>query len=74
MKKYLVLTILLFSFAYSSYNVGQTVSTSDQNTSMQTCYAGNGYNNGDSWKLADWNGALNGGQYNVIYIEMHASW
>ena len=41
---------------------------------METCYAGNGYNNGDSWKLIDWNGAQNGGQYNVIYIEMHASW
>lgn len=74
MKKSILLMMLLFSFAFSAYSVGQTVSISDQNTTMETCYAGNGYNNGDSWKLIDWNGAQNGGQYNVIYIEMHASW
>ena len=74
MKKCLILTVLLFSFAYSAYNIGETVSISDQNTTMQTCYSGNNYNVGDSWKLSDWNGDLNGGQYNVTYIEMHASW
>ena len=28
----------------------------------------------DSWKLADWNGELNGGNYNIVYIELAASW
>ena len=39
-----------------------------------TCYAGNEYDVPDDWKLADWNGAINGGNYNVIFIEMHATW
>ena len=46
----------------------------DQNITMYTCFAGNGYADGDPWQLSDWNGALNGGHYNVIYIEMSASW
>ena len=25
-------------------------------------------------KLADWNGDLNGGHYNVIFIDMSATW
>ena len=29
---------------------------------------------GDTFKLADWNGDLNGGQYHVIFIDMSASW
>ena len=74
MKKPILLLTLLFSFAYSSYSVGQTVSISDQNITQETCYSGNGYNNGDDWKLLDWNGAENGGQYNVMFIAMHASW
>ena len=41
---------------------------------MTTCYAGNDYAIDDIWKLADWNGELNGGNYNIIYIEMSASW
>ena len=32
------------------------------------------YDVGDSWKLADWNGATNGGHYTVIFIEMSATW
>ena len=29
---------------------------------------------GDIFKLADWNGDLNGGNYHVIFIDMSASW
>ena len=29
---------------------------------------------GDDWKLADWNGATNGGHYTVIFIDMAATW
>ena len=72
MKKILMLSLLSFSFA--SYNVGQTVSTSDQNVEKSTCYAGNEYDINDYWKLSDWNGATNGGDYKVIFIEMSATW
>jgi len=65
--------ILFFSFSFN-YGVGDIVSVSDQNVVKETCYAGNGYNVGDDWKLADWNGSLNGGDYNVIFIDMSATW
>ena len=65
--------IIFFSFSFS-YGVGDIVSVSDQNVVKETCYAGNGYNVGDDWKLADWNGSLNGGDYNVIFIDMSATW
>ena len=69
--------IILFAFlgsVFANYNVGQFISESDQNVTKSTCYAGNGYNVGDNWKLADWNGDLNGGHYNVIFIDMSATW
>ena len=72
---------LLFSFILSinflyglPYQEGEYVSEAHQNITQSTCYAGNGYEEGDIWKLADWNGALNGGNYNIIYVEMAASW
>ena len=73
MKKLLISTILL-GLSMASYQVGQTVSSADQNITKPTCYAGNEYDVPDAWKLADWNGAINGGNYNVIFIQMHASW
>jgi len=72
---YYLLTIFLFSIFFSiPYLEGEYVSEEHQNITKETCYAGNGYVNGDSWKLADWNGELNGGHYNIVYIEMAASW
>ena len=52
--------------AQDSYSVGDLISISDQNLTKQTCYPGNGYAANDNWKLSDWNGAVNGGNYNVI--------
>ena len=72
MKK--IIIIILFSFSFAVYNVGQTVSQSDQNVSKSTCYAGNEYEVNDNWKLADWNGDVNGGTYNVMFLEMSATW
>ena len=72
MKKIIIL--ILFSFSFAVYNIGQTVSESDQNVSKSTCYAGNEYEVNDNWKLADWNGDVNGGTYNVMFLEMSATW
>ena len=68
-----LLTIIGSTFA-SVYDVGDIVSDSHQNITKSTCYAGNEYENGDNWKLADWNGATNGGHYTVIFIDMAATW
>ena len=73
--KFLLMFILLSTFIFSGYyQEGEYVSEEHQNITMATCYAGNDYEVDDSWKLADWNGNLNGGQYNIVHIEMAASW
>ena len=65
----------VISVAFTSvYDAGDYISTSHQNITKSTCYAGNDYGVGESWKLADWNGATNDGHYNVIFIEMTATW
>ena len=75
MFKYINLFFITISLSIASvYDVGDIVSDSHQNTTKSTCWAGNDYDVGDNWKLADWNGATNGGHYNVIFIEMTATW
>jgi len=74
MKKNVNILLVLLSFVFANYDVGEFISETDQNLTKSTCYAGNEYENGDDWKLADWNGSLNGGHYNVIFIEMSATW
>ena len=70
----LSIVFLLNTMLAIPYEEGEYVSEEDQNITMATCYAGNDYEVDDSWKLADWNGNLNGGQYNIVHIEMAASW
>ena len=75
MIKYLIYPMITLCFSFASvYDVGEIVSTTHQNITKSTCYAGNEYEVNDSWKLADWNGATNGGHYTVIFIEMSATW
>ena len=71
-----LLLMMSLSFVYTqTYCAGDQVSISDQN---QVHVVGAGiegeYEVGDTFKLADWNGELNGGQYHVIFIDMSASW
>ena len=73
MRKY-ILMIILFAISLSYYEIGEDISISDQELSKSTCWAGNGYDVNDEWKIADWNGDLNGGNYNVIFLEMSATW
>ena len=75
MIKYLITLSTFVGLTFASiYDVGDIVSDSHQNITKSTCYGGNDYDVDDSWKLADWNGATNGGHYNVIFIEMTATW
>ena len=67
----LILSTCLISFGFSLYNVGETVSSSDQATEFDVCF---GEYESNTLSLADFNGALNGGNYKVIHIDMAASW
>ena len=75
MKKIIITITAMCSLSFASvYDVGDFISDTHQNITKSTCYAGNEYDNGDDWKLADWNGATNGGHYTVIFIDMAATW
>ena len=65
---------LSISLIYAVYEIGDTVSISDQNVVLEVCDQNSEYSVGDPIKLADWNGNLNGGNYHVIWLEMSASW
>ena len=75
MIKYIITISAAIGFSFASvYDVGDEISSTHQNITKSTCYAGNDYGVGDSWKLADWNGVTNGGHHTVIFIEMSATW
>ena len=75
MIRYLITFSTFIGLIFASvYDVGDIVSNSHQNVVKSTCFAGNEYDVGEDWRLADWNGATNGGHYNVIFIEMSATW
>ena len=75
MKKTFILSLFLFSgLAAQTYCSGDQISSTHQNQEHLVGAGYDGYDQGDIFKLADWNGALNGGQYHVIFIDMSNSW
>ena len=76
MKRYMLLFALISTnFIYSqTYCAGEQISMNHQMQDFEVCYGSGDYETGDSWKLADFNGELNGGNYHVIWLEMSASW
>tara|TARA_B100000029_G_scaffold257370_1_gene254143 strand:- start:28 stop:255 length:228 start_codon:yes stop_codon:yes gene_type:complete len=75
MLKITLITLLLtFSLNAQTYCAGDQVSITHQNATHSVGAAYDNYQIGDDFKLADWNGALNGGNYHVIFIDMSASW
>ena len=76
MKSGLILLFMsYFSFlSAQTYCAGEQISSQDQNRQFEVCYASMEYNEGDSWSLADYNGELNGGNYNILFIDMGATW
>ena len=72
-----IIVILLSSFSMLSaqtYCAGDQVSISHQNISHEVCAGVEDYSTGSEFKLADYNGELNGGNYHIIFIDMSASW
>ena len=75
MNKYLVIIMLCFTVSYAqTYCAGDQVSISHQNQAHVVGAPIEGYEEGGEFRLADWNGDLNGGQYHIIFIDMSASW
>tara|TARA_A100001011_G_scaffold399373_1_gene507696 strand:- start:5968 stop:6192 length:225 start_codon:yes stop_codon:yes gene_type:complete len=73
--KYLALVVFLCSTVFSvNYQIGQTISVSDQNITADVCNGENPHNGSNQFKLADLNGDLNGGKYYVIHIDLAAAW
>ncbi len=71
------LFVLLSSFSMLSaqtYCAGDQVSISHQNINHEVCAGFENYETGDTFKLSDYNGELNGGNYHIIFIDMSASW
>ena len=73
--KVLSVSILLFSGIFAqTYCAGDQISITHQNQEHVVGAGYDAYESGDMFKLADWNGDLNGGEYHVIFIDMAASW
>ena len=71
-----IILVLLSSFCMLSaeYCAGEQVSAADQDISHDVCAGFEDYEAGDMFKLSDYNGELNGGNYHIILIDMSASW
>ena len=69
----ILIIVILLSASFGVYNVGQTISIRDQNVTLEGCATNSDYYQ-QPYKLSDWNGTLNGGEYKVIWLEMSASW
>ncbi len=69
-----IILFLMSGLFAQEYCSGEQISLTHQN---QEHVVGAGYGNyetGDLFKLADYNGDLNGGSYHVIFIDMSNSW
>jgi len=75
MKNLFISTLFIFSFlSAQTYCAGDQISEAHQNEEHVVGAGTDDYEINDIFKLADWNGAENGGQYHVIFIDMSASW
>ena len=72
--KILFMISFLFALNAQEYCSGEQISLTHQNQTQEVCAGFEDYSPGDSFKLADYNGESNGGNYHVIFIDMSASW
>ena len=68
-----IICITFFALAFASYNVGDSISDNHLNQEFDLCYSQPGTMD-NTIKLGDYNGNTNGGDYNVIVIDMSATW
>jgi len=76
MKKIIFINLMLsLSLVFAqTYCAGDQISEAHQNDTHLVGAGTEDYNIGDEFRLADWNGDLNGGNYHVIFVDMSASW
>ena len=76
MKSGIIFVLLSYSSFLSAqtYCAGEQISITHQNQGHEVCAGFEDYQNGDVFKLADYNGDLNGGNYHITFIDMSASW
>ena len=73
--KYLLTIVLFITSIYSQdYCAGDQISLDHQNAEHVVGAGTEEYSDSSMFKLADWNGELNGGEYHVIFVDMSASW
>jgi len=68
----LLLLSLPFSIVLGAYDVGDQISIDHQNMEFGFCYPEE--QAGNIFSFAQHNGDLNGGSYQVLMIDMAASW
>ena len=67
----IIFSLFLSSFiSAQTYCAGDQISLTHQNQEHLVGAAFGDYEEGDAFRLADWNGELNGGNYSVIFIDM----
>ena len=72
MYKYTFFTVILFTQLLALYDVGDTMSPEDQNMEFGFCYPD--ILVGNSFSFVQHNGSSNSGNFQVLMIEVSASW
>ena len=72
MYKYTLSIVFFSTFLFSGYSVGDRMSTDHQNMEFGFCYPDTQVDSNVSF--AQHNGDLNGGNYQVLMIEISATW
>lgn len=70
----IILIVSLSMLSAQTYCSGDQVSITHQNQSHEVCAGVEDYPTGSQFRLADYNGELNGGNYHITFIDMSASW
>ena len=73
--RYLLLFYCFLTLTYSqTYCAGDQINLEHQNLIHSVGAGTDEYAVGDDFRLSDWNGDLNGGNYHIIFVDMSASW
>ena len=73
--KYILIMVACFNLSIAAYySSGMTMIDSHQNQSHSVCYGETDAGDSNYLSFRDYNGATNGGDYHVIFLDMAASW